>query len=257
MRWLIPLFLLFASTAFASPTAETRELFTLNKYGIGSYSTPEFYPPSEIERAVEENKVQCSSMIDRVHRVGFSILENVLLGPVPGSSAAKILGKQISKKIPAAEKLLGQKIGLKPKASETYTLRNNIEKAVSSALKNGPDMRIGLYALLLDRPCPGGLKLAAKQAITIAVADYNYAIAQNVSRSDKDILAAKADITAALGKYKGYDGFMDAEFLLFTNLSPQGFYDIIDHTTSAVGHLERAIKYGERYKTEAYEVSIR
>ncbi len=258
MRWLIPLFLLFASAAFTlSPTAETRETFNLKQYGVDAYDTPEFYPPSEIERAVEENKVQCSGTADYIHRAGFSILETALLGPVPGRSAAKILGKQISKKIPAAEKLLGKKIGLKPRASETYPLRDKIEKAFASALKKGPELRIGIYALLLDRPCPGGLKLAAKQALTIALADYTYALSHNVSCSGKEMAAAQADIKDALEKYKGYDGFLDAEFLMFTNLSPQGFYGIIDRTTSAVEHLERAIKYGERYKTEEYEVSLR
>lgn len=253
MRWLIPLFLLLASTAFTlSPTAETRETFNLKQYGVDAYDTPEFYPPSEIERAVEENKVQCSGMVDYIHRFGFSVLENVLIGPVPGSSAAKILGKQI----PRAEKLLGRSIGLKPKESETYSLRDGIEKVFASALRKRPAVRVGIYSLLVKRPCPGGLKLAAKQALTIALADYSYALSHNVSRSDKEMAAAQADIKDALEKYEGYGGFLDAEFLMFTNLSPQGFYGIIDHSISAVEHLERAIKYGERYKTEEYEVSI-
>ncbi len=244
------LFFLLSAAAFPlQPKTETEDTFNLKNYGITVYETGELYPPSEIERAVEENKVQCKGAADYAHRYGFSLAETVLLGSIGPKAASTLLGKY-------AGKLLGRQIGLKPRDSTTYPLRDRIEEAMSSLLRKNKPAQAGIYALLVKRPCPGGLRLAANQAITIAVADYNYAITQNVSRNDKDLSTARSKIKSALGKYKTYNGFADAEFLMFTDLAPGGFNLIISDSISAVEHTERAIKYGERYKAEDYEIAI-
>lgn len=250
-------FLVLAGAALAlSPAAETSDTFRLKDYGISVYETSELYPPSEIERAVEENKVQCTGAIDHAHRFGFALAETMAFGNIGGSATSKLIEKYIAAKFPSAGKILGRQIGLKPRDSTTYQMRDRMEKYMSAGLKKAPILQTAVYAFLYPRPCPGGMKLAAKQAITIAVADYNYAIGRNLSRSDKDLAAARSEIKQALELYEGYDGFIDAETTLFTDLAPGGFNKIVDSTTSAAGHIERAIKYGEKYQTGDYEIAL-
>ena len=233
MRCVLVLALL-PGLCFASGLDAVNARFSPGDHGIVPQDASEFRTVQDMSEALSKNKNRIFSVSDASYVAAMTgaeyftfskaigpatrQLRSLPLGPVSGFAGP--LARAAGIKMPSMSRLWGY-----------VTAGERIGKSTSASV---------VFRRLFERPTPTGLSVASGECIRIALEDYAFALDNGVDESDSFMRAAAANISEALGRYKEYNGLVDAEAMALIQESPQGFEKMAGLCSSAIENIEAA-----------------
>ena len=238
----ILLFLLLVQTAYAIDLNAVELDLGLADTNIELFGTSRFYNYKDIAKATDTLKTKEVSTFDYAYKGALFVAE------------MKVFSIVVTQKrsVRAAETRAAKKamkdLGLTSTNLQTALLQGGTRVANKLAIYKIEDFLISnesifdfLKGIFLKRPTPGGLRLAAHQAIYLASEDYAYALDHGANPNDPNMLQARDSIRHAVNLYKSYLGLVDTFTLTYSVYAPEGYSQIVSDCTIAMDFMQSAL----------------